>query len=101
MNIITNSFDAIIKYKDILGLIVFAITAISSSARGAMAAVNEIMQAGTLTEEQALQKASDLMGKWYPYIPEVVRKYIIQNMFNSMKTVAKKATTKTPGGDKF
>lgn len=73
-----------------LGLAVIALIGVPlGSARGAIATVNEIMAKGAdMTNDEALQKASDLMGKWIPYIPDFVRKWIIQQAFDSMKKKA-------------
>lgn len=73
-----------------IGLAILALVGVPlGSARGAIATVNEIMANGsTMTNDQALQKASDLMGKWFPFLPELVRKWIIQTAFNSMKAKA-------------
>ncbi|MFA5114368.1 MAG: hypothetical protein WC529_08810 [Candidatus Margulisiibacteriota bacterium] len=77
--------------KAVAELGVFLVLMLSSSARGAIAAVNDILKGGVgMTDEQALQKASDLMGKKLPYIPDALRKMIIQWLFDSMKNVVKK-----------
>lgn len=79
----------IIANKDMLveigGLIAFLISQLNSSARGAIAAVFKIMQSAEMEPEQAKQKASDLMGKKWPFIPEGLRKMIIQIAFDSAK----------------
>lgn len=84
--------------KAVIELIVFlgvtlssgALT-LSSSARGAIAAVNDILKHGTeMTDAEALQKASDLMGQKLGFIPDALRKIIIQFLFDSMKNVVKK-----------
>jgi hypothetical protein len=73
-----------IKDVAILAVALWGLT--SSSARCAIAAVFEILKDSQgMTAEQALQKASDLMGKKFPYIPEALRKMIIQWCFDSMK----------------
>jgi hypothetical protein len=68
----------------------FAVSSLSSSARGAIAATSEIMQKSVMTDEQALQKASDFMGSKLPIVPEIVRKWIIQILFSSLKKVVGK-----------
>ena len=90
---ITLILNAMVAGKDYAELILAILAIIGlplGSARGAIAAVNEIMQGSTMTEAQALQKASDLMGRWTPYIPDLVRKWIIQVAFDSMKKQAGK-----------
>lgn len=77
--------------KGIAELGIFLVLMLSSSARGAIAAVNDILSSGvSMTDEAALQKASDLMGKKLPYIPEGLRKMIIQFLFDNMKNALKK-----------
>ena len=67
------------------GLVAFIIAQLNSSARGAIAAVFKILQDAEMKPEEAKQKASDLMGKRWPFIPEGLRKIIIQMVFDSMK----------------
>lgn len=72
--------------KDVAILAVAAAAMLSSSGRGAIAAVYEILKdAQALTAEQKLQKASDLMGKKFPFIPDALRKMLIQYLFDSLK----------------
>jgi len=70
------------------------VVSLNSSARGAIAAVFKVMKDGMeMTTEQRLQKASDLMGQKFPYVPEVIRKWILQTCFDSMaNAVAEKKT---------
>jgi len=75
----------------IAAIILSMIVSLNSGARGAMAAVFKIMQDGMeMTPEQRLQKASDLMGQKFPYIPEILRKQVIQFAFDSMNSAVKK-----------
>jgi hypothetical protein len=88
---LTLIINGLVAGKDYAILAVAIISMLSGSARGAIATVSEIGQNGiSLTDEQALQKASDIMGKWTPFIPDFVRKWIIQKLFDSMKQVANK-----------
>ncbi len=74
-------------------IITSLIVSLNSGARGAMAAVFKIMKDGMeMSPEQRLQKASDLMGKKFPYIPEALRKLAIQWAFDSMNSAVKKNT---------
>lgn len=83
--------NAIVASRDYVILAIAIIGMVNGSARGAIATVSEMGQAGsTMTNEEALQKASDIMGRWAPFIPDFVRKWIIQQAFNSMKKVASK-----------
>ncbi len=72
--------------------IVLGLFGVYGSARGAVATVSEIMQKGTaMSDAYALQLASDYMGRYWPFIPDLVRKWIIQSAFDSMKrAIAKK-----------
>ena len=75
----------------IAAIILSMIVSLNSGARGAMAAVFKIMQDGMeMTPEARLQKASDLMGQKFPYIPEALRKMIVQFAFDSMNSAIKK-----------
>jgi hypothetical protein len=90
LKLILANLDTIVTAASIAASLVFAV---NSSARGAMAAVFKIMKDGMeMTPEQRLQKASDLMGQKFPYIPEALRKYIIQWLFDSMSNAAQKKT---------
>ena len=70
---------------EIGGLVAFLISQLNGSARGAIAAVFKIMQDAEMKPEDAKQKASDLMGRKWPFIPEIARKWIIQTVFDNMK----------------
>lgn len=77
--------------KTVAELVVFLILAMSNSARGSIAAVYEILKGGAdMTDEQALQKASDLMGKKFPFLPDGLRKMVIQWLFDNLKGTVKK-----------
>ena len=86
---LTLILNALIASRDYVVLAIAILGMVNGSARGSIAAVSETMQAGLiLTNDQALQKASDIMGKWTPFLPEFVRKWLIQMAFDSMKKVA-------------
>jgi len=70
---------------EVFGLAAFIFAQLNSSARGAIAAVFKILQDAEMDPEKAKQKASDLMGQRWPFIPEGLRKIIIQMAFDSMK----------------
>jgi hypothetical protein len=73
-------------YVELIIFLLMGRKVIDGSAKGAIAVVSETMSKGiTLTDEQALQQASDLMGQAWPFIPEMIRKWIIQKVFDSMK----------------
>lgn len=85
--------------KDYILLGIFVVGSINGSARGAIATVSEMGQAGVkLTNEEALQKASDIMGKYLPFIPDTavlpIRKWLIQKAFDSMKKKAQELLPK-------
>lgn len=88
LTLVLNALVAGKEYVE-LALAILAMIGIPlGSARGAIATVNEIMQTGTeMSAAAALQKASDLMGRWLPFIPDFVRKWIIQKAFDSMKKI--------------
>jgi hypothetical protein len=83
--------QVILEYREYIELVLAIFFMLNSSARGAIATVAEILQKANLTNEEALQKASDLMGKSFPFIPDLVRKWIIQSLFNSMKKASSTA----------
>ena len=91
MNVITFLLANAEAIKTVGGLVIFLVLMCSSSARGAIAAVYEIIKSGVdMNDATALQTASDLMGKKMPYIPEALRKMIIQYLFDSLKDHLKK-----------
>jgi hypothetical protein len=89
---------AIVDGKDYIELGIFLLGIVGlpiGSARGAIATVNEVMQGGVeMTDALALQRASEIMGKWLPFLPDFVRKWIIQQAFDSMKKKAKELKNK-------
>jgi hypothetical protein len=92
---VTLILNAIVAGKDYAILAIAIISMLSGSARGAIATVSEVASAGVaLTDEQALQKASDMMGKYTPFIPDFVRKWMLQKCFDNMKNVANKELKK-------
>lgn len=91
MKFITENKESIELAIAILGIISTWVSTLFSSARGAIALVNEIFLAGVnMSNEEALQKASDKMGTVTPYIPEFVRKWLIQIAFDNMKKALNK-----------
>lgn len=77
---------AIIAGQEYVILAIAIISMLNGSAKGAIATVSEIGQAGVnMTDAEALQKASDIMGRYLPFIPDFVRKWIIQTSFTNMK----------------
>lgn len=78
--------EALTLLVAIAGIVSTTISGFIAVALRAIAIVNEIFLAGAdMTNEQALQKASDIAGKYVPFIPEVVRKWLLQIVFDSMK----------------
>ena len=81
--------NAIVAGRDYILLAIAIISMLNGSAKGAIAGVSEVMQAGSkLNDAEALQLASNLMGKYLPFMPDFVRKWIIQMAFDSMKKKA-------------
>jgi hypothetical protein len=82
-------------------LLLFLLVMFFGAARGSIATVSEVMASGVkMTNDEALQKASDLMAKikigpiQFSWLPEQIRKWIIQQAFDSMKKVAVDTTEK-------
>lgn len=104
LNFLQMCWGYLIANKDLIELIVFLTGVFGlnvGSARGVIAVVNEMIQAGALlNDKEALQKASDLVarikiGKFsFSFLPEFMRKGLIQMVFDSMKRVQLKEMNK-------
>ena len=86
---IAANMDVIRAVAEIVISLLAAKAMMNSKAASVIAIVFKIMKEGMeLTPEQRLQKASDLMGQKMPYVPEGLRKMVIQFMFDSIAKAA-------------
>ena len=81
----------LLDYREVveLGLVIWFL--MSSSVRDVIAMVNEILQSAVAADDSvALNKATQLLKRKFPFLPEILLRAIIQWFFDSMKKKAKK-----------
>lgn len=80
----------LIDYREVIEIILIIIFAFSSTIRGVIAQVSEMLQSASTTDpEVAMNKAVKLLQKKIP-LPAFLLKAIIQWFFDSMKAASNK-----------
>ena len=75
--------------KDIIIILLYIFQLVISSANKSIATVSEIMQKSQMTDADAMDKAVALFRKYFPFIPEIIARWLLQIVFDNIKKQAK------------